>query len=253
MAAIDFTLPSLSGAGGEGEERRQIKAYLVQLTDQLRYALNHLDGNNFAPPYRARLETVQSAASALWKAIEAGGAVNQEDLNAKYAALRGLIIQNADQVRETFSTSLSSTESSILSTVQKTYAAKTETDELQSQLESSVKQTAENLNMKFSQAHQYAAAVNGELQQFKEDFETNIRFSGEGITIGKADSPFTALFSNAELGFYQNGVKIAYLGNNKLYITQAETPDKLTLGTNAKGYCDIITDETGIHWKWREA
>lgn len=60
--------------------------------------------------------------------------------------------------------------------------------------------------------------------------EEYIRFKGALIELGRVGNDFTAELSNTELAFKQNGQKIAYISNNKLYITDAEVQNKLVIG-----------------------
>lgn len=49
MAVFQLSLPPALAEGGAGtEENRKIRSYLFQLTEQLRYTLNHLDDENFS-------------------------------------------------------------------------------------------------------------------------------------------------------------------------------------------------------------
>lgn len=60
--------------------------------------------------------------------------------------------------------------------------------------------------------------------------EEYIRFKGALIELGRVGNDFSAELSNTELAFKQNGQKIAYISNNKLYITDAEVQNKLVIG-----------------------
>lgn len=60
--------------------------------------------------------------------------------------------------------------------------------------------------------------------------EEYIRFKGALIELGRVGNDFSAELSNTELAFLQNGQKIAYISNNKLYITDAEVQNQLVIG-----------------------
>ena len=56
---INFHLPSLPGGdSGNAEALKQIKSYLFQLTEQMRYYLNNIDTDNFTEEYNRRLSTM---------------------------------------------------------------------------------------------------------------------------------------------------------------------------------------------------
>lgn len=95
-------------------------------------------------------------------------------------------------------------------------------------LESSIVQTQEAITFKFSQeaADELAATVENN-QKLLEEY---IRFKGALIQLGRVGNEFTAELSNTELAFLQNNVKIAYISNNKMYITDAEVQRQLTIG-----------------------
>ena len=61
-------------------------------------------------------------------------------------------------------------------------------------------------------------------------FRTYMSFDEDGLSIGKTGNPFTFRVVNDRLAFYMNDTEVAYLSNNKLYVTQAEILTKLIIG-----------------------
>ena len=59
---------------------------------------------------------------------------------------------------------------------------------------------------------------------------TYMRFGEDGLTIGKAGNPLTFRVVNDRLAFYMNDTEVAYLSDNKLYVTQAEILARLQIG-----------------------
>ena len=55
-------------------------------------------------------------------------------------------------------------------------------------------------------------------------------FGEDGLTIGKSGNPLTFRVVNDRLAFYMNNTEVAYLSDNKLYVTQAEILAKLQIG-----------------------
>ena len=53
---------------------------------------------------------------------------------------------------------------------------------------------------------------------------------GKIAGIGKAGNPLTFRVVNDRLAFYMNDTEVAYLSNNKLYVTQAEILARLQIG-----------------------
>lgn len=62
------------------------------------------------------------------------------------------------------------------------------------------------------------------------DIMSYMTFDTSGLTIGKAGNPFTFRVVNDRLAFFMNNSEVAYLSNNKLYVTQAEILTKLQIG-----------------------
>ena len=59
---------------------------------------------------------------------------------------------------------------------------------------------------------------------------TYMSFGEDGLTIGKSGNPLTFRVVNDRLAFYMNNTEVAYLSDNKLYVTQAEILAKLQIG-----------------------
>ena len=59
---------------------------------------------------------------------------------------------------------------------------------------------------------------------------TYMNFGEDGLTIGKSGNPFTFRVVNDRLAFYMNETEVAYLSNNKLYVTQAEILTRMQIG-----------------------
>jgi hypothetical protein len=57
-----------------------------------------------------------------------------------------------------------------------------------------------------------------------------IRFKDGTITLGIVDNPLTMTLSNNRLSFQQNGVEVAYISNNQLYIYDGEFLNSLKIG-----------------------
>lgn len=82
------------------------------------------------------------------------------------------------------------------------------------------------------------------------------QFSEDGLEIGKIDSggnvPFKAVFAADKLSFYEDNNEVAYIGNKKMFITQAQVTDGLMIGNDAAGGgYSFVTTETGMALRWR--
>ena len=61
-------------------------------------------------------------------------------------------------------------------------------------------------------------------------FRTYMSFDEQGLVIGKTGNPFTFRVVNDRLAFYMNDSEVAYLSDNKLYVTHAEILSRLIIG-----------------------
>jgi len=196
-----------------------IKKYLNKLTDELKLVLMNLDGENLEANYKKKIEDTEI------KAIK-----NEE--NAK-EIIRS-IINRADKITKSYEKYVGETSDALIASVNEKYIAKTDREELISDTLARVDLSAESLNAVFEKKYSvnFEDLVNeiSGLTDFETLYKTYIRLSAEGIRIGKEGSPFEALFSNDSLSFLQNGVKVAYITNKKLYITDANVTNELVLG-----------------------
>ena len=83
--------------------------------------------------------------------------------------------------------------------------------------------------------------------------EEYIRFKGALIELGKVGNSFTAELSNEELAFKEDGQTIAYISNQSLVITNAEIRNRLSLGTEERGWFDFLPRANGnLSIVWRD-
>lgn len=85
---------------------------------------------------------------------------------------------------------------------------------------------------------------------FSEELKTYLRYyiqNNTGIVeLGDNTSGYVAKLNNQKLAFLDNGTEVAYISNNKLYITNAEITNNLQIG-----HYQWITDSTGrMSLKW---
>jgi len=98
-------------------------------------------------------------------------------------------------------------------------------------------------------------AVEGTAQvgkDFADNASTYFTFGSAGLDIGKAGSSMTSRFTNDRLSFFNNGQEVAYISNNKLYITDAEA-QKFSAGKASNGFLDFVSVADGVGFVWRNA
>lgn len=229
------------------KENADTRRYLALLVEQLEHTLNNLDEENLSNGLNEKLNQVEQTGEAL-----TSQAVHTEtETNRHFNDLRNEIVQNATTIRNDYSSSISQAAEALESKMREEYTAKTETSALQAEMESRFTQTASDITQAVEKTETIQMYVDGELREFVNQVKTYQRFSEEGLEIGRSDSDFKSLFSNVKLSFMQNGVEIAYVSNNKLYITNAEVLDTLSIGNPNHGFFVWDSDISGMALKWR--
>lgn len=116
---------------------------------------------------------------------------------------------------------------------------------------SELNQTAENIEMVFTKSKEYTNDSVSGLNTFKEEVQTYQRFSADGLELGKINDPFKVRLDNEKLSFLDNEVEVAYVSNKRLHITDARVTNSLSVGTDANGYFDWVTEAAGLGMKWK--
>lgn len=243
------------------EEIRKLKSYIYQLTEQLRFTLNNLGTENMNADIISALNQSKTAALKI------------ENLDSseskKFEELRKKILETAQTIAKEYQSAIEKSESELKASVASMYVAKTEGDtegtvaELKSFAASLVNLQDDKLEVKFQQIAEGVKSVSDdveetkdELQEYKLDLETYIRFTIEGVEIGKLIdgniSPFSLLITNEKISFRNYLTEVAYIMYNKLYITDVHITNKLTFGRSDTGYFDFVPSPSGnLLLKWR--
>lgn len=95
---------------------------------------------------------------------------------------------------------------------------------------SQITQTNNTVEIKFSNVKDLIDQATDTENEHYEELHEYIRFSGSKITLGKTDSPFSTELDNTKLSFMENGTEIAYISNNKMYITDAVVSHGIKIG-----------------------
>ena len=170
-----------------------------------------------------------------------------EDVEKQLSDIETMLNGNIDNA-------ISGTKSEILDDVSKNYANKEIVTQLQETVDSKFEQTSTDISMQFNTAQNYTKEVDGKLQDYQNTVATHIRFSENGIDLGKTNSPFSATLDNTKLAFKQSGEEIAYISNNKMHITQAEIKETLRIGNSENGFFSWVQGSEGnLSLKWSES
>ena len=90
-----------------------------------------------------------------------------------------------------------------------------------------ITQTADALTLEFTNSIQ---GVSDTEKEHHDELTRYIRFVNGVIVLGEEGSEMTVELSNNRLSFKQNGNEVAYMSNNKLYITDSEMIENLIIG-----------------------
>jgi phage minor structural protein len=109
------------------------------------------------------------------------------------------------------------------------YSEKSEVAELRESILTQFAVLEGKIEMRFETAQESTVQIGDALEAFKTLTQVFMQFGADGMSIGKSDSPFKSVFTNDRLSFQQDGAEVAYISNNKLYITDAEIKGSLYL------------------------
>lgn len=169
-------------------------------------------------------DTLESTGSARRDSVTAAHSNTLQNLHGRIlkilATIDGLTIENQDLAGQVTGLSLALGEL-------RTYVQTTgeETDETIQRLQSLIEQTATRLEITFSQTSERIDGVGNDLADAVAEISTYIRASSDGVEIGKSDSPYAARLTNDRLEFTENRTVVAYISNNKMYVTSVEATE----------------------------
>ena len=141
-----------------------------------------------------------------------------EELETKLAAVNARISNEGDSIRQE---------------VQATYALATDMTQVRSQVSTIAEQTENNYTWAVTRVNQLQDDLDTAREATEEELavmRSYMSFGEDGLSIGKTGNPFTFRVANDRLAFFMNDTEVAYLSNNKLYVTQAEILTRLIIG-----------------------
>ena len=142
----------------------------------------------------------------------------EASLEQKLASVRSQISTEGDSIRQE---------------VQANYALASDMSQVKSQVGTLSEQSESNFTWAVTRINQMQQDMETAQEATEEQlavFRTYMSFDDDGLVIGKTGNPFTFRVVNDRLAFYMNDTEVAYLSNNKLYVTQAEIISKLIIG-----------------------
>ncbi len=228
---IDF--PSITASGDAALE--QIKSYLFRLSEQLNYELNNLDRTVSV------VQTEQKEAASVTPA--------EKTPLAQFDALKSLIINSAEIV---------SAYSDVISqTLSGKYVAKYDYDTFTENTKAELSADSTKIDQLYTNTQTIIREITGDERtlvvngRIRSGLLENTTPAVYGVEVGQTvnfngTEKFSgyARFTADRLSFYDGDVEVAYLSNNKLYITNAEILSSLKIG----GY--RISASSGLAFNW---
>lgn len=193
--------------------------------------------------------TLGTVRKTLDQAMQQGQKQPWEDILKAQQSLRESISSVNTVVQECYS-EISKTAKEIKSSVSTQYLSKSELETIQRDFQTSITQNSSEIRMDFTAITNDISNTVSSNQALLEEY---IRFKGALIEMGRVGNAFTSELSNEMLAFKENGQIIAYISNQSLVITNAEIRNKLSLGTEERGWFDFIPRATGnLSIQWRD-
>lgn len=119
-------------------------------------------------------------------------------------------------------------------TMLKDYTTVTDTTQLKESISTVFKQTADELGIQFNSINERITEENGEIIKHLDEISKYIRFKDGDIILGEVGNALTTKISNGRISFlYNDNIEVAYITDQKLYITRAEILDQIVIGSFA--------------------
>lgn len=116
-------------------------------------------------------------------------------------------------------------------TLLEAYAKTSDLEELNETISLTFQQTAEEINYVFTTVTERITTENEELSRELEEISKYVRIVDGGIILGEVGNALTTKIANGRISFLYNDTdEVAYLSENKLYITNAEILTEIVIG-----------------------
>lgn len=135
------------------------------------------------------------------------------------SSINSRIDDTALNLKQELNTSFQLTANNITSEVASTYATNDDLGSLRNEMSTRWTQTNNTFEMQFKTLNSEVSNIDQLVNTNQATLEKYVRFIDGALELGNNESPISLKIENDMLAFYQNDTKIAYISNNKLYIT----------------------------------
>lgn len=119
-------------------------------------------------------------------------------------------------------------------TMLKEYAMTSEVESVRQEISLSAQQTAESMEYQFNTVNERITTENGEIVRILEENSKYIRLVDGTIILGEEGAALTTKIANGRISFlYNDSIEVAYISEQKLYITRAEILESIVIGNFA--------------------
>lgn len=235
--AIDIRLPNINATSEVGQ-LTQIRSYLYQFAEQMRWALNTIDsGNNSSVVDNSTGRTYETA--------------EPDDAESTFNSIKSLIIKSADIVEAYYD--------KINARLEGLYVAQSDFGTYINETAQQIESTSQSIQQNYTDIQKILsdievineivanAYIKSGLLYYDEDGVPvyGLEIGQQNVVDGEEVFDKFARFTSDRMSFYdQNDTEVAYISDYKLFITNAEVTGTLTLG----GY--RIDTSNGLTFKW---
>ena len=235
--SYDISYPNIN-APTEAGKLEQVKSYLHQLSEQLNFALNTIEAGS----------KDKSGTATQGDGKTSSVANSEAETQATFSSLKSLIIKSADIVDAYYE--------EIEKRLQSIYVAQSEFGTYIDQSIQNITADATGITQEFTTLQQIIDELGNVMESSTKGYiktgelykEAGTETPVYGVEVGQTDANGNfrsyARFISKRLSFFDGDTEVAYLSNQKLYITHAEITDTLTLGEYK------IETNNGLVFRW---
>lgn len=132
------------------------------------------------------------------------------------------------QITTEYNSAINQLKNSLTTLVEEISTTSSANSEAISNLSTQIAQNSSSITLATNSIQQITDKITG--LTTKEEISQWARYQNGVLELGSSNSPFAVKLSQTELGFYQNGTRIAYLSNQQLNISQAVVLQRIDIG-----------------------
>lgn len=178
------------------------------------------------------------------KQVETDEAI--KDINYTVEKTESSTKQLIDNTVTSLQSSIQQTDSAIRSDVAQTYTQINDFETYKQSVSTSFEQTSESFTFSFNDLSQLITALSGDVNSEFTELKKYIRFVDGNIILGVEGNPIIMKQQNDRLSFFKSDIEVAYISDNKLYITDAQILTSIRIGN----YAFIPRQNGNLSFKW---